>query len=333
MSLRLRGLRRAVGGVRILDGVDLDAAPGEVLALLGPSGSGKTSTLRALAGLDPLDAGTVEISGVDRAADPPERRGLGMVFQTWALWPHKTARENVAWPLQLRGDRAALAKADALLARVQLGGLGDRPPHALSGGQQQRVALARALATDPQVLLLDEPLSSLDAGLREQMRALLLEIIRERRLTTVLVSHDPDEALGMADTIAVLERGRVVQVGAPAVVYAAPASEAAARLLGPLLAVDAVAGPGGAVAAVGWAGAAPGPGPVRVGLRPEWLEIDVADGVPATVVEVGFRGGRSRVVLDCGGARLALDREGPAPALGAVVGVRARRANVWARPA
>ncbi len=331
MSLRLRGLRRSVGGVRILDGVDLDAAPGEVLALLGPSGSGKTSTLRALAGLDPLDAGTVEINGVDRAGAPPERRGLGMVFQTWALWPHKTARENVAWPLQLRGDRAALAKADALLDRVQLGGLGGRPPHALSGGQQQRVALARALATDPQVLLLDEPLSSLDAGLREQMRALLLEIIRERRLTTVLVSHDPDEALGMADTIAVLERGRVVQVGPPADVYAAPASEAAARLLGPLLTVDTAA-QAGAVTALGWAGAHPVDGPVRVGFRPEWLEIGVPGGVPAEVVEVGFRGGRSRVVLACAGLRLALDREGPAPPVGATLPLRATRACVWPRP-
>ena len=324
MSLRLRGLRRHVGGVQILDGVDLDAGPGEVLALLGPSGSGKTSTLRALAGLDPLDAGLVEIDGVDHLRSPPEARGLGMVFQTWALWPHRSALENVAWPLRLRRDPRAAEKARALLDRVQLGALADRMPHQLSGGQQQRVALARALAPDPRVLLLDEPLSSLDAGLREQMRALLLDLIRERRLTTVLVSHDPDEALGMADTIAVLEKGKVVQVGSPTDIYSSPASEAAARLLGPLLAYD-VAAEGGELRLFGWR--APFAGPrARVGLRPEWLALDPA-GAPAELLEAAFRGARTRLRLRCEGRELELDREGPAPE--GPVGLRLRRAVVW----
>ncbi|MDP2313163.1 MAG: ABC transporter ATP-binding protein [Pseudomonadota bacterium] len=315
MSVTLTGVRRAVGAHTILDGLDLVAEKGSILALLGPSGSGKTSCLRVIAGLDPVDGGTVRLGDRDVTHVPPEKRGVGMVFQTWALWPHRTVRANVAWPLQLRGIADANARADALLGRVQLGGTGDRYPHTMSGGQQQRVALARALAIEPDVLLLDEPLSSLDAALRDELRALLAEVIRERGLTAVLVSHDPEEALSLADRVAILQAGKVTQVGTPAEVYATPRTEAAARLTGPVAVVGATRR-GGRVDLLGWHGASAGPdGAVRVAIRPEDVGFsdgkDAAHGVPFTVERASFRGARTRYRVRAEEVVVEVEREAP----------------------
>ncbi len=313
MSVTLTGVRRAVGAHVILDGIDLVAEQGSILALLGPSGSGKTSCLRVVAGLDPVDAGTVRLGSRDVTHTPPEKRGVGMVFQTWALWPHRSVLANVAWPLQLRGVKDATARAEALLGRVQLGGTGDRYPHTMSGGQQQRVALARALAIEPEVLLLDEPLSSLDAALRDELRALLAEVIRERGLTAILVSHDPEEALSLADRVAILQAGKVTQVGTPAEVYAQPATEAAARLTGAVAVVRAVRR-GGVVEVLGWRGESAGAdGDVAVAIRPEDVGFapSQSGGVPFTVERASFRGARTRYRVRAEDVLVEVEREAP----------------------
>ncbi|MES2641713.1 MAG: ABC transporter ATP-binding protein [Myxococcota bacterium] len=310
MSVTMAGVRRAVGAHVILDGIDLVADPGTILALLGPSGSGKTSCLRVIAGLDPVDAGVVRLGDKDVTHTPPEKRGIGMVFQTWALWPHRTVRANVAWPLHLRGVKDADARADALLGRVQLGGTGDRYPHTMSGGQQQRVALARALAIEPEVLLLDEPLSSLDAALRDELRALLAEVIRERGLTAILVSHDPEEALSLADRVAILQAGKVTQVGTPAEVYTTPRTEAAARLTGAVAVVSA-SRRNGRVDVLGWQGESAGAdGAVNVAIRPEDVDFS-AIGVPFQVERATFRGARSRYRVRVGDVVVEVEREAP----------------------
>lgn len=315
MSVTMSGVRRTVraqdGGTHvILDGIDLEAEPGTILALLGPSGSGKTSCLRAIAGLDPVDAGVVRLGSRDVTRVAPEKRGVGMVFQTWALWPHRTVRANVAWPLHLRGVKDADARAEALLGRVQLGGTGDRYPHTMSGGQQQRVALARALAIEPEVLLLDEPLSSLDAALRDELRALLAEVIRERGLTAILVSHDSEEALSLADRVAILQAGKVTQVGTPSEVYSGPRSEAAARLTGPVAVVRA-SRRDGRVSVLGWHGESPGPdAEVNVAIRPEDVAFS-AVGVPFRIERATFRGARSRYRVRAGDVLVEVELESP----------------------
>ena len=233
-AVELLGVSKRFGRVEAVRDVSLAVAPGEYVALLGPSGSGKTSLLRLISGLEPPDGGEIEIAGRPATHIPAYRRQLGVVFQGYALFPHLSALDNVAYPLRMRGvGRAARRKqAATTLSRVGMAGLERRRPSELSGGQQQRVALARALAHDPPVLLLDEPLSALDRELRESMRIELRRIQREFRVAVLHVTHDQEEALSLSDKTILLEGGRIAQSGRPAELYERPESPFVGRFLG-----------------------------------------------------------------------------------------------------
>ena len=232
--IALRGLAKAFGGSPAVRGVDLDVAAGDLVALLGPSGCGKTTVLRMVAGLDTPDAGTIALDGVDVTATPPQRRGVGLVAQRYALFPHMTVARNVAFGPETRGwSRADTAgRVDEMLRLVRLHPQRDRFPAQLSGGQAQRVALARTLAPRPAVLLLDEPFAALDAGLRAEMRGFLRRVQRETGVTTLMVTHDQAEAMEMADRVAVMLDGRLAQVAAPDALHRRPASHAVAAFMG-----------------------------------------------------------------------------------------------------
>ncbi|MDJ1007197.1 MAG: ABC transporter ATP-binding protein [Paracoccaceae bacterium] len=235
--LRLDGVTRRLGGRAVVDDVSLDVMPGQVTCLLGPSGCGKSTTLRLIAGIDRPDAGEIHLDGdlICSAARsmPPERRGVGLMFQDFALFPHLTVRDNVAFGLS--GSKAGkAARAMEMLDRVHLGGFAGAHPHELSGGEQQRVALARALAPRPRVMLMDEPFSGLDNRLRDGIRDETLEILKEEGTAVLLVTHEPDEAMRMADEIALMRDGRIVQRGAPYNVYNAPVDKAAAAFFSDL---------------------------------------------------------------------------------------------------
>ncbi|MBA2078940.1 TOBE-like domain-containing protein [Rhodanobacter sp. PCA2] len=238
MTLTLDRLSRRFTNFAALDDVSLEMAPGEFLALLGPSGSGKTTLLRILAGLDYPDRGSVTQAGRDFLAASARERNVGLVFQHYALFRHLTVRENVAFGLRVRPRRRRPARAqireqvERLLKRVQLEELGDRYPSQLSGGQRQRVALARALAVEPELLLLDEPFGALDAQVRVTLRRWLRELHEELQLTTVFVTHDQEEALELADRIAVMNRGRIEQVGTPQAIYQDPATPFVCEFIG-----------------------------------------------------------------------------------------------------
>ena len=232
--LAVAGVSKRFGAVAAVDGVSLDIARGEFFALLGPSGCGKTTLLRLLAGFETPDGGTIRLDGADLAALPPYRRPVNMMFQSYALFPHMTVAGNVAFGLrQERVKRAEIeARVAEALALVELAPLARRKPHQLSGGQQQRVALARSLVKRPRLLLLDEPLAALDRKLREQTRFALMAIQRRIGITFVIVTHDQDEAMTVADRIAVMDRGRIVQVADPAGLYEAPRSRYVAEFVG-----------------------------------------------------------------------------------------------------
>jgi iron(III) transport system ATP-binding protein len=238
--LSVSGVHKRLGGNPILKGVSMELGESEVVALLGPSGSGKTTLLRAIAGLDVPDAGRIVLGdevlfdAARRVEVPAERRQLGLVFQSYALWPHRTVFQNVAYGLKLRKIPAAQTRerVTSTLEQIGLAGLADRHPHQLSGGQQQRVALARAIVYEPRVLLLDEPLSNLDAKLREEARAWLRELIAKLRISAVCVTHDQVEALALADRILLLDQGRIVQEGPPERIYGEPATAFAAEFMG-----------------------------------------------------------------------------------------------------
>jgi iron(III) transport system ATP-binding protein len=240
-GITIRGLSKSFGAnaeVAAVNDIDLDIKDNSFVTLLGPSGCGKTTTLRLLAGYIIPDHGTIEVGGRQLSSPggvvPPEARGMGMVFQNYAIWPHKTVFENVVFGLKLRKVPAAEArkKVEDTLAMVNLSGLGNRYPNELSGGQQQRVALARSLVVEPDILLLDEPLSNLDAKLRERMRSELKELQRRTGITFVYVTHDQAEALALSDQIAVMNAGRVQQFGTPNEVYAFPANRMVADFMG-----------------------------------------------------------------------------------------------------
>ena len=226
--LELAQLRKNFGSVAAVADLTLDIARGETVTLLGPSGCGKTTTLRMIAGLESPDSGTIHLKGKPLVAPglelPPERRGMGMVFQSYAIWPHMTVAGNVAFPLKVRRTPAAEIRdrVSRALALVGLAGYEDRPAPALSGGQQQRVALARALVYEPEILLLDEPLSNLDVKLREQMCVEIKLLQNRLGLTVIYVTHDQSEALGLSDRIAMFNRGRIEQIGAPRELYERP---------------------------------------------------------------------------------------------------------------
>ncbi|QLG60923.1 ABC transporter ATP-binding protein [Halorarum salinum] len=234
-DVRLEDLRVEYGSTTALDGVDLHVEPGEFFTLVGPSGCGKTTTLRAVAGFESPTGGSVAIGGEPMRGVPPEARGVGVVFQNYALFPHMTVAENVGYGLRFAdppGGASREERVAELLDLVDLPGFGERDPSTLSGGQRQRVSLARALAPGPRLLLLDEPMSALDARLRERLRVQVREIQRELAITTVYVTHDQEEALAVSDRVAVMNDGGVEQVGAPRDVYRQPATRFVAEFLG-----------------------------------------------------------------------------------------------------
>jgi putative spermidine/putrescine transport system ATP-binding protein len=233
-AVRLEGVRKSYGDVAAVDGVDLEIREGEFFTLLGPSGSGKTTTLRLIAGFERPDAGRIELGGRDVSGLPPYARDVNTVFQDYALFPHMTVADNVAYGLRVKGvpRRERAARVEEVLRRMRLPGLGKRKPGQLSGGQRQRVALARALVNRPQVLLLDEPLGALDLKLRQEMQLFLKSLQQDLGITFVYVTHDQDEALTMSDRLAVFNHGRIEQLGAPAEVYERPESAFVAGFVG-----------------------------------------------------------------------------------------------------
>jgi sulfate/thiosulfate transport system ATP-binding protein len=241
-AITVRGANKRYGDFVALDNVDFVVPEGSLTALLGPSGSGKSTLLRAIAGLDQPDTGTITIKGMDVTHVPPQRRGIGFVFQHYAAFKHLTVRENVGFGLKIRKRSKAEIrdKVDNLLEVVGLAGFHSRYPNQLSGGQRQRMALARALAVDPQVLLLDEPFGALDAKVREDLRAWLRRLHDEVHVTTVLVTHDQAEALDVADRIAVLNKGRIEQIGSPTEVYDHPANGFVMSFLGDVSSLNGV---------------------------------------------------------------------------------------------
>jgi sulfate/thiosulfate transport system ATP-binding protein len=236
MSILIRNATRRFGDFTAIDDVSVDIPSGSLTALLGPSGSGKSTLLRVIAGLERLDAGSVEIDGRDATDLPPQRRGVGFVFQHYAAFKHMTVRENVAFGLKVarRPKAEVRARVDELLELVQLPGLADRYPSQLSGGQRQRMALARSLAVQPSVLLLDEPFGALDARVRQELRAWLRHLHDEVHVTTVFVTHDQEEAMEVADRIVVMHHGRVEQVGGPRDLYEHPTNAFVMGFVGPV---------------------------------------------------------------------------------------------------
>ena len=304
-GLRLRGLRKSFGDVIAVDGLDLDVPEGSICALLGPSGCGKTTTLRLIAGLERPDAGTIEIAGKEATGPggsvPAERRRIGMVFQDYALFPHMDVAANVGYALGRRPDRD---RVESALETVGLGGLGKRNPHELSGGQQQRVALARALVAEPRALLLDEPFSNLDAGLRARVREEVREILAAQRLTSVFVTHDQEEALSVADVVAVVNEGRVEQVGTPEDVYSRPTTRWVASFLGEIEVLPGTANNGTIECELGNLPNREGhEGEVDVLVRPESLAIGTIEppdrpSQKATVISRSFYGHDQLVELE-----------------------------------
>lgn len=292
-GLTVKRLVAGYGGEPVLREVDFEVPEGGLLAVLGPSGCGKTTLLRVLAGFHPVSSGEVWLGGQRLTAEvPPERRGIGIVPQEGALFPHLTVAGNVGFGLR-RGDRAA--QVEELLELVGLAGFGARMPGELSGGQAQRVALARALAPRPGVVLLDEPFSALDAGLREELRADVRATLKAAGATALLVTHDQEEALGIADHVVVLRDGTVAQFARPQTIYASPADLGVALFVGEAVTFAGVARSGLVPTPLGELRTS-GDGPGTVLLRPEQLIIGSA-GVPSTVDDVLFHGHDATVLL------------------------------------
>ena len=337
VPVSFEGVVKDFGGTRVLHGLDLEIRPGEFVSLLGPSGCGKTTALRVLAGLEHADGGVVRIDGVDVSEVPTNRRDLGMVFQSYSLFPHLDVAGNTAFGLRMRKVPRAEA-ADRVrdaLALVGLAHLGERYPHELSGGQQQRVALARALVTEPRVLLLDEPLSALDAKVRVQLRDEIRRIQLRLGITTVFVTHDQEEALAISDRIAVMHAGIIDQVGTPEELYLRPATAHVAEFVG-LSSVLPATVAGGRALVLGAELPLLGEvadGPADVFVRPENVRLGV--GIEAVVQESTFLGSIRRTLLRTDGGHL-LRMQHPVSerlAFGDRVGVAIEPVPVAVRPA
>lgn len=308
--VEVREVVKDFGPTRVLHGMNLDIAPGELVSLLGPSGCGKTTALRILAGLENATSGAVLMDGADVSGIPTNRRDIGMVFQAYSLFPHLRARDNTAFGLRRRGvsRREATVRAEQALELVGLADLADRYPHQLSGGQQQRVALARALVTEPRLLLLDEPLSALDAKVRVQLREEIRRIQLRLGITTVFVTHDQEEALAISDRVAVMGDGEILQIGTPEDLYLRPVSAAVATFVGVSSLVPAQIRAG---AAEVWGHRVPllapmADGAAEVFLRPEnvLLHVDDGAGTVGVVQESTFLGGTRRTVVRLGDGTL-----------------------------
>ena len=314
VDLSVRGLVKSFGAFTALKGVDLDVYKGELVCFLGPSGCGKTTLLRAIAGLDPQTAGNIHIAGRDVSLVPPAARDFGIVFQSYALFPNLTVAANVGYGLvnRRRAKAEIAARVAELLHLVGLADQGAKYPVQLSGGQQQRVALARALATEPKLLLLDEPLSALDARVRVRLRDEIKSLQRRLGVTTILVTHDQEEALAMADRIVVMNHGGIEQVGTPSEIYGRPATPFVADFVGSMTFLDAVAeapeyvrlGPARLECAL-LAGTAAGT-PVRLGIRPEEVQVrgidaSVANRLAVRVASLDYLGSFCRATLELDG--------------------------------
>jgi len=351
VGVEFKGVQRHFGTVAALKGLDMEIHPGELVALLGPSGCGKTTALRLLAGFDRPDAGTITVGGRNVTKVATHKRDMGMVFQAYSLFPNMSVRQNVAFGLRMRRRAKAdrLKRADELLEMVGLSDAGDRYPYQLSGGQQQRVAIARALAIEPTVLLLDEPLSALDARVRHQLRAEIRQVQQRLGITALFVTHDQSEALSLADRVGVMNAGQLEQIDTPENVYRHPATPFVADFVGAMNRVAGRIADDGQVVVLGQRVPPTTPDvyvpgtAVEALLRPEALQVTLDSGGPGEIVERTFLGSsvRLRVCLEDGhellveasshgavlqlGARVALKvvadrvavtaREAPAPAI------------------
>ncbi len=319
--LELEGVEKWFGRNLVVDGFNLDVKEGEFVSFLGGSGCGKTTTLRMIAGFETPTAGSIRIAGSEVVSVAPNRRGVGMVFQNYALFPNMTVRKNIEFGLRVaRWKKADIRTRIAeMLALIHMEELGDRYPHQMSGGQQQRASLARALAVKPRLLLLDEPLSALDAKIRAMLRTEIRAIQQKTGITTIYVTHDQEEALSLSDRIVVMNQGRIEQVGTPFAIYNHPATPFVASFIGNLNILEAsVVDRGrGLLSVEGQQVAAAGPAPdgaarVKLSLRPEMLSLN--EGIPGannltgTLTNVVFLGSIVRLTIAIGSREIALDR-------------------------
>ncbi len=306
-DVTLRGVTKSFGGRRAVNEVSLDIRRGEFFSLLGPSGCGKTTLMRIIAGFESADSGTVTLGGADMASVPPHKRDVNMVFQNYALFPHLSVAGNIAFGLKIANATDIGTRIAGALAKVNLAGYEDRAVTTLSGGEQQRVALARAVVTGPRVLLLDEPLSALDLKLRKGLQAELRRFQRELAMTFIFVTHDQEEALAMSDRIAVMNQGRVEQVGAPEDIYERPATRFAAEFVG---AGNFFEGSGDGKTFKtkdGFSFVAAATGDAVIMVRPEKMRIAAGAGLPCRVEEVLYQGASRSILLKAGERRLLVE--------------------------
>ena len=326
-AIEVEGLRAGYGDTVILHGVDLTVAPGEFIAILGSSGCGKTTLLRSIAGFQPVKGGEIRLNGANVAGLPPEKRGIAMVFQSYALWPHMSVLGNIGYGLRLRGMKRdeIRVRVEDILDLLGLQGLQDRKVTDLSGGQRQRVALGRALAVEPKLLLLDEPLSNLDAKVRLSLRYEIKALQKKLGFAAIHVTHDREEAMTMADRIVIMDKGRIAQVGAPEEVYDRPVSPFVASFMGAenRLELDVIReGTGSAIhtqgvaQAVRWEGDIPA-GPVVAYFRDDVARLGAPDAapegeivLPGTIIARAYPGGHYRYAVDIGGRHLAVTDDG-----------------------
>jgi spermidine/putrescine ABC transporter ATP-binding subunit len=320
-AIRLEGIAKSYAeGVKAVDGVSLEVRAGEFFALLGPSGCGKTTTLRLIAGFETLDEGRIVVGGRDLTRTPVHERDIGMIFQSYALFPHRTVAENVAFGLRMRGVKRGeiTERVAAVLAQVAMTGLEHRKPAQLSGGQQQRVALARAIVIRPPVLLCDEPLGALDRKLRQQMQFELKQLQKRLELTLLFVTHDQEEALAMSDRIAVMHGGRIEQVGTPAEIYERPRTRFVADFIGEINIIDGEWRDGRLFGADGRTLPAPSgrkrSGKGAVAIRPECITMTgPGDGLLAGRIDTAnYLGGQTlfRIAAEAGRPMLVKERRG-----------------------